>query len=262
MKEIHGRNPYMISPSEKILSFIIFTFLLFTVLCNAQDEDPILLNTAANCSYMKDIEKEMICEINLLRNDPPKYVQFLDYYYELAKLNYNHFGKGEKKYSLTTTYEKVNNGQSVKRTDTVWTNEYEEKLHAVETLITELKNLKPLPVLQPDEGIYRAAEKHGHDQDRHNWSLGHIGSDGSWPWDRIRKFSPSMIDGNENLEGAFPRPSVSEVVIQLLIDDGIPDYGHRENLLNPKWTHVACYTGGLKAGMYQWIQDFGERRKN
>ena len=98
------------------------------------------------------------------------------------------------------------------------------------------------------------------DQTLHHWTLGHRGSDGSWPWDRIKEYSYRMKDGNENLAGAFPQPTVRQVVIQLLIDAGIPNYGHRHNLLNPKWTNVACYSGGLKAGMYQWIQDFGERK--
>jgi len=68
--------------------------------------------------------------------------------------------------------------------------------------------------------------------------IGHQGSDGSWPWDRILKFSPQMITGNENLAGRFPEPTARDIVIQLLIDSGIPDYGHRKTCLilnGPTW---------------------------
>jgi len=67
-----------------------------------------------------------------------------------------------------------------------------------------------------------------------------------------------MMAGNENLAGHFPEPTARDVVIQLLIDSGIPEYGHRYNMLDPKWTHVACYTSGFQVDMYEWIQDFGQ----
>lgn len=218
------------------------------------------LNTAKDCNYMKEIEREMIAEINLVRSDPSGYIKYLDYYYELAKLNLKHFGKGDRKYSLSVLYEKTNYGQRKKKVDTVWCYEYEEEVHATETLIKDLGSTPPLSILEPDRGIYEAARKHGFDQDRHNWRLGHQGSDGSWPRERILKYSPQMIDGNENLAGRFPEPTARDIVIQLLIDSGIQEYGHRYNLLNPKWTHVACYTSGLRDGMYQWIQDFGQHK--
>ena len=126
--------------------------------------------------------------------------------------------------------------------------------------MNDLKKLKTLSVLQPDSGIYKAANKHAADQDNHQWKLLHTGSDGSSPWDRITKFSPAMIFGNENIAGRYPEPSARDIVIQLLIDSGIPGYGHRYNLLDPQWTHVACVSAGLKEGMYQWIQDFGKKK--
>jgi uncharacterized protein YkwD len=46
-----------------------------------------------------------------------------------------------------------------------------------------------------------------------------------------------------------------------LIDAGIPGYGHRYNLLNPQWTHVACTGEKYKGFMYWWIQNFGVKKK-
>ena len=90
----------------------------------------------------------------------------------------------------------------------------------------------------------------------------HTGTDGSHPWDRITLFSPTMVFGNENIAGNSKEPiTARDIVIQLLVDDGIPGYGHRYNLLDPHWTHIAC-KGKLVKGMSWWIQNFGEKQKN
>ena len=258
MEHKNGRGSFLLLKYQKNL-YLLILFILLSPFSGFSQEIA-TLNTAANCNYMKAIEKEMIAEINLVRSDPSGYIQYLDYYYQLAKLNLSHFGKGKRSYSLSVEYERINGVQRKKKVDTVWSNEYEEEFHAIESLLQDLRNSPPLSILQPDKGIYEAARKHGLDQDRHNWTLGHQGSDGSWPWDRIRKYSPLMITGNENLAGRYPEPTARDIVIQLLIDSGIPEYGHRYNLLDPKWTHVACYTSGLKADMYQWIQEFGQHQ--
>ncbi len=150
---------------------------------------------------------------------------------------------------------------SIHKVDTHSYYRYEEEVAAIKSLIQDLRNIQPMSVLQPDEGIYKAAKKHGKDQDRHNWKLGHYGSDHSTPMERIVRFAPNMVTGNENIAGRFPEASPREIVIMLLIDSGIFGYGHRYNLLNPQWTHLACYSGGLHNGMYRWLQEFGEARK-
>jgi uncharacterized protein YkwD len=100
------------------------------------------------------------------------------------------------------------------------------------------------------------------DQDKHDWKLLHTGSDGSSPSDRITKFSPAMSFGSENIAGKYPKGTPRDIVIQLLVDSGIPGYGHRYNLLNPQWTYGACITSdGAQRGMYWWIQNFGVKRK-
>jgi len=237
------------------ISVVLIDALFFCALSFSQAPDP---NTAKNISWMKPSEREMIREINLVRSDPAGYIQFLEYEYELAKLNYKHKGQGERDFSLTTRYEYINGAERKTRVDTVWHNRYEEELKAVESLIRDLEAMEPASVLKPDKGIYEAAKKHAMDQDRHGWELAHRGSDGSWPADRIRKYSPGMSDGGENLAGQYPEPTPREIVISLLIDAGIPGYGHRYNLLDPDWTHVACFDAGLKNSMYRWIQNFGK----
>ncbi|MBK6935829.1 MAG: hypothetical protein IPH18_02295 [Chitinophagaceae bacterium] len=204
-------------------------------------------------------EREMIYEINRVRSNPASYLQYLQPMLNEAATNLKKYGKGSKNYSLTftTTY---HNSKEVKKVDTTWHYTNEEKVKALRTLISDLKKCKSLTVLQPDSGIYNAATKHAKDQDKHNWILMHTGSDGSSPWDRITKFSPSMSFGNENIAGnSWDEASARDFVIQLLVDSGIPGYGHRYNLLDPQWTHVACKVTDYN-GMKWWIQNFGKKK--
>lgn len=217
------------------------------------------LNTAKNCKYMKPGEREMIYEINRVRSNPRSYLQYLEPLLAQQKKNVKANGKGPKNYSVTYTTETFN-GKQVKKTDTVWHYSNEEELRALTTLISDLKKMKPVSVLQPDSGIYKAAQRHVSDQNAHQWSLMHTGSDGSKPWDRIRECSPLMESGNENIAGKYPEATAREIVLLLLIDSGIPGYGHRYNMLDARWTHIGCATPGLHTGMYRWIQNFGRKK--
>jgi uncharacterized protein YkwD len=237
----------------------IFFSLLFISASAARAQIIDSLNTAKNCTYMKPEEKEMIYEINRVRSNAKSYLVYIEPMLAKAKNILKNSGKGTKHYSVTYTTSTVN-GKESKKIDTVWHYSNEEEVKALSTLVTDLKKLKKLPVLQPDSGIYNAAKKHAADQDAHEWKLLHTGSDGSSPWDRITKFSPSMSFGNENIAGKYPEPSPREIIIQLLIDSGIPGYGHRYNLLDPQWNYGACVSGGKQEGMYWWIQNFGMKK--
>lgn len=235
---------------------LLFVTLLLISSVKAQLIDS--LNTAKNCQYMKPEEREMIYEINRVRSNPRSYLQYLEPLLAQQKKNIKENGKGPKNYSVSYTTETFN-GKQVKKTDTVWHYTYEEELRALTTLIDDLKKMKPVSVLKPDSGIYKAAQRHVTDQNAHQWSLMHTGTDGSKPWDRIRQCSPAMEFGNENIAGKYPEATVREIVLLLLIDSGIPGYGHRYNMLDARWTHVACATPGMNAGMYRWIQNFGKK---
>lgn len=240
------------------ISCIAVFFLIATAL-NSQVIDS--LNTAKNCFYMTAIEREMIYEINRVRSNPKSYIEYLQPLLNDATIKLKQFGKGFKNYSLTLT-SSTKNGKEIRTLDTTWHYTNVEEVKAITTLIDELKKLNPLSVLKPDSGIYNAAKKHANDQNAHGWRLMHTGSDGSDPWDRITSFSPTMSFGNENIAGNSKKIiTARDIVLQLLIDDGIPAYGHRYNLLDPAWTHVAC-KGESFADMHWWIQNFGIKKRN
>ncbi len=237
---------------------LYFLVILFCVshFSNAQTIDS--LNTAQHCLYMTPAEKEMIYEINLVRHNPKAYVQYLLPLLAEAKKQLKKNGKGQRNYSLTITSTSAD-GKNLGTIDTTWNYENIEAIKALTTLISDLKKLKKLSVLQADSGIYNAAKKHAADQNEHDWKLLHTGSDGSLPWDRIKFFSPTMLNGNENIAGrwGYATATPRDIVLQLLIDAGIPGYGHRYNMLDPLWTHIACRTEKYKGYQDWWIQNFG-----
>jgi LysM repeat protein len=176
---------------------------------------PVSSNTS-----MSNEEMEMVQEINLMRQNPAGYSQYIkEYIVNLQK-----------------------NGDM-------------GAIQSANELIGELEKTPKLSTLQPLQCIYIAARKHGEDQKRRG-DTDHTGSDGSMPWDRVLRECPDLKDGNENLVGG---PSdIRRAVILLLVDDGIPTRGHRRTLLNPEWQYVACYKMGLVGSMPNcWVQKFG-----
>ena len=243
------------------LKSLIIGLIAILGIQNLQSQMDQKLNTAAHCHYLSEDEKQMIYEINLVRSQPQVYVKLLKPYLKKAEAELEIYGPGEVRYSVETIYKQQNGQLSVHKKDTHSYYRYEEEIIAIKSLINDLENMQSLSALLPDEGIYKAAKKHARDQDRHGWKLGHYGSDHSMPMERIARYAPDMITGNENIAGRYPEATPREIVILLLIDSGIVGYGHRYNMLNPQWTHIACYSGGLHNGMYRWLQEFGEIRQ-
>ncbi|MGB8190569.1 MAG: CAP domain-containing protein [Chitinophagaceae bacterium] len=243
------------NPKLLLLPVFIFSYL-FT---SAQLIDS--LNTAKNCLYMKPEEREMIYEINRVRSNPRSYLQYIEPMLKEAQQNLKEHGKGGRNYSLTYSTVTVS-GKEVKTIDTTWHYITEENVKALSSLVNDLKKLKQLSVLQPEIGIYLAAREHAIDNNTHEWRLLHTGSNGSYPWDRIKKYAPAMNTGNENIAGSSGRPVARNTVIQLLVDGGIPGYGHRYNLLDPKWTHVACTYEIYNDWMCYWVQNFGAKKQS
>ena len=72
-------------------------------------------------------------------------------------------------------------------------------------------------------------------------SLGHAGRDQSTPASRISRYGRWFGVVSENIQ--YGRPAgAHDVVADLLVDDGVPDRGHRRNMLDPvvRVAGVAC----------------------
>ncbi|MBC8005413.1 MAG: CAP domain-containing protein [Verrucomicrobia bacterium] len=164
------------------------------------------LNTAIRAGYMSELEQEVIHELNKVRSNPKRYAE--QYMEELRSAF-----KGK-----LLTFE----GQIPIMT--------QEGIHPLEECIKVLKKTPPRPLLQPAKGLSKAASELVQDQQR-NGGIGHISSKGANPQKRIEKYGKWDICASEDISyGDF---DARQIVIALLIDDGVPGRGHRENILSP-----------------------------
>lgn len=70
---------------------------------------------------------------------------------------------------------------------------------------------------------------------------GHVGSDGSQVSTRIQRYLKDGRRFGENLQ--FGTPNALEVIIDLIVDDDVPDRGHRKSVFNSAWEMNGVFTG-------------------
>ncbi|MFT7581462.1 MAG: hypothetical protein ACI9MR_003138 [Myxococcota bacterium] len=115
----------------------------------------------------------------------------------------------------------------------------EEGVEALDEAISALGRARPVPPLERAEGLARAAMDHVADLGN-NGHVGHFGSDGSSPDERASRHGRWRGSVAENI--TFGSITASEVVIDLLVDDGVADRGHRRVMLGKTFrrTGVSC----------------------
>ena len=109
---------------------------------------------------------------------------------------------------------------------------------AVDEAIAFLERQPVLPPLTANISIERAAADHADDQSS-TGAVGHTGSDGTRPSERMRRYARWRATGEVI---AYGPDRAEDVVLQLIIDDGVPDRGHRRILFSPDYTQsgAAC----------------------
>jgi uncharacterized protein YkwD len=89
--------------------------------------------------------------------------------------------------------------------------------------------------------LSKAAAELMKDQQKYG-GIGHISRKGLNPQKRIEKYGEWNICSSEDITyGSF---EARQIVISLLIDDGVPNRGHRENILNPCSRYAGVSHGG------------------
>lgn len=167
-------------------------------------EELSMANTATNVDYLSLEEQRIIFYMNLIRMDGQK---FFNTYFKAFVKEHN---QRMKKYS---NYEELK------------INEYDRYYRGLKI---DLKNVKNFSLYYPDETLTYVALQHGKDMNRNNIA-GHNSSDGRNPQDRIAKYYPNKAMA-ENLAFGFVKGL--DNVCMLLLDKGVPDLGHRKNMLN------------------------------
>ena len=94
----------------------------------------------------------------------------------------------------------------------------------------------------------KAARDHAADGKK-NGIVAHIGSDGSTTIDRIKRYGGK--NGGENID--FGTKSALEVIIALLVDDGVSSRGHRRNMFAPNKKVGIATDGHLRFGQHTVI---------
>jgi uncharacterized protein YkwD len=110
---------------------------------------------------------------------------------------------------------------------------------AVDEAVHFLQKTHPLPPLTLSAGMSHAAADHCAEQAR--GQLGHEGSDRSHGGDRISRYGDWSTTWGENI--SYSRKTAREVVLALIIDDGIRGRGHRKNIFNPKFNFAGAAFG-------------------
>ncbi|MBW8304721.1 MAG: hypothetical protein K0M78_12470 [Brevundimonas sp.] len=110
---------------------------------------------------------------------------------------------------------------------------------AVDEAVAFLERQTPLPALRDSPGLGRAAADHAGEQGR-TGDIAHLGADGSGPADRMRRYGRWSATGEAI---AYGPDRAEDVILQLIVDDGVPDRGHRRILFNPAYTLVGAACG-------------------
>ena len=111
---------------------------------------------------------------------------------------------------------------------------------AVDEAIAFLRGAAPLPPLAHVDALARAARDHVLDLGPRGM-IGHGGADGSSFADRVARHARVVGLSGENI--FYGLGDARFIVVQTLIDDGVPDRGHRRNVFEPAYRTAGAARG-------------------
>ncbi|MET3710315.1 hypothetical protein ABIC65_000995 [Sphingomonas trueperi] len=131
-----------------------------------------------------------------------------------------------------------------------------EGVDAVEEAIAFLELQPPLPPLSRAELLGLAARDHVVVQGALG-TRGHFSPDGASPGDRVQRRGGGRLVGEDI---SYGYADADEVVRQLVIDDGVPDRGHRELLFNRELRYAGVGCGSHSAYGHMCVIDVSRTR--
>jgi uncharacterized protein YkwD len=176
----------------------------------------ILLLLSSPCfATEKGLANRIVAEINLVRKDPRSYAEYLRKFLRQFRGN---------SYLLPGTKTMVQTSEGVKGVD-----------EAIRFLLRQ----RPLPPLEWSPGLAAASAELA-EEEGESGAVGHQGKSSGGPRERIERHGQWQGTMGENI---FYGPGdARQVVMNLIIDDGVPGRGHRTNIFLPKFRRagVAC----------------------
>ena len=107
-------------------------------------------------------------------------------------------------------------------------------------------------MLQSEKDLYVIAKGHAE-------ISGKRGTTGHQRFDK--RFNPIMGKYNSVAENcAYGYNEAMEIVLKLLIDEGISSLGHRKNLLNPDYNSIGVSIKKHKSYRHNCVMDFGRKQ--
>lgn len=196
--------------------FFIFWVCIATLFGCSDDNNPTNTGTPNDpgTSYQASNEA-VIAELNYARTQPAEYANHLEKMKQYFKGN---------RYELPGEIPLLTN----------------EGVAAVQEAIDYLRQASPRKPLTLSVGLTKAAEDHRKDCGPKGITS-HTGSDGSSMEDRINRYGTWDITIGENI--SFGAKNARDIVIQLIVDDGVKSRGHRNNIFNPQFTLVGTAFG-------------------
>ncbi|MBU0926636.1 MAG: CAP domain-containing protein [Spirochaetes bacterium] len=176
----------------------------------------------------QSMEEAIIQELNLARTRPSLYADVLREYRKFIRGNYLE-RPGETTVVLN------------------------EGVKAVDEAIAYLERQEPVPPLALSPGLSKAASDHARDQGK-TGQTGHTGSDRSTMSQRAERYGSWIKTLGENI--AYGAETARDVVIQLIVDDGVASRGHRTNVFNPAFLVVGVSFGKHPKYRTICVQDF------
>ena len=188
---------------------IFSLILLFTPAIGASQP-----RNARDAEFLSPLEHAVVSEINKARTAPKDYASLLEEYKK-------YYDKKLLKLPGETPILTKEGGR------------------AVVEAIRYLRSIKPLPPLNPSKGMSSGARDHVEDQGS-SGSTRHKGRGGSRPWERVNRYGTWEQSIGENI--AYGSDKARNMVMYLIIDDGVSGRGHRKTIFNPDFRviGVAC----------------------
>ncbi len=207
--------------SFRFLILAVFSFLIFQSAAAQTTKKP-NKNSALNSleksqkqnSTLSPLESAVIAEINQARNDPQKFIAYLEEY---------------RKY-LKGTVLSLPSRVKVQMI---------EGAPAIDDAISDLKKITKINSFEISNGLSKVARQQLTDL-QENPNLRHLGKDGSDLEKRLLKVGFAGDAVAENI--SYQADAAREIVLNMIIDDGYKSRIHRKNLFstNFKLLGIAC----------------------
>jgi hypothetical protein len=123
----------------------------------------------------------------------------------------------------------------------------------VKSLKRDLKNIKSLPLLFPDMGLTKMSKEHGADLAKRGGIISHKSASGKDFTARIKEAGQYRCGAENIFSGS---PDFLQALIALLIDQGVPDKGHRINLLEPRFERMGVSITSVSSKKAVFVQEF------